>query len=190
TRRIEAVTGKEALKKVQEYEKILSQSAHLLQTTVHQIPHKIKQVQEELESVRDKILQYHKQENNQIALTLLERATSIPGAGSGIKLIAEVLENKTIDDLRIISDYLRNSGESVITLLGTAEDNKVNLILMMTPKLCKEDFNAITIIKEIAPIIEGSGGGRKDLAQAGGKRVDKLNEALNHFSHLIKSKLK
>lgn len=190
TRRIEAVTGREALKKIQEYEKILSQSAHLLQTTAHQLPHKIKQIQEKLELIQNQLAQYHQKENNQIALTLLERATSIPNPTGDIKLIAEILETKTIDDLRIITDYLRNSGESVITLLGTAEDDKVNLILMMTPKLCRDDFNAITIIKEIAPIVEGSGGGRKDLAQAGGKRVDKLNETLNHFSHLIKSKLK
>ena len=190
TRRIEAITGQEALKKVQEQEKILSQSAHLLQTTIQQIPLKIKQVQEKLEFIQNQLAQYHQKENNQIALTLLERATSIPSTGAGFKLIAEILENKTIDDLRIISDYLRNTGELIITLLGAVQDNKVNLILMMTPKLCKEDFNAITIIKEIAPIVEGSGGGRKDLAQAGGKRVDKLNDAINHFSRLIKSRLK
>ncbi|MFH0889329.1 MAG: alanine--tRNA ligase [Planctomycetota bacterium] len=190
TRRIEAVTGKEALKKVQELEKILSQSADLLQTTFNQLPHKIKQIQEKFELIQNQLVRYHQKENNQIALTLMDRATSIPNPIGGVKIVAEILENKTIDDLRIITDYFRNSGELVITLLGTAEGNKVNLILMMTPKLCKEDFNAITIIKEIASIVEGSGGGRKDLAQAGGKRVDKLNDVLNHFSRLIKSKLK
>jgi alanyl-tRNA synthetase len=188
-RRIEAVSGREALKKTHESEKILVQSAELLQTTVHQLPHRIKQIQEKLESAQDKLDRYHTQENNQIALAFLDRAVTVPAEG-GIKVVAQVLENKTIDDMRVITDRFRTGCEAVVSLLGMVQDNKVNLILMMTPKLCRDDFNAITLIKEIAPIIEGSGGGRKDMAQAGGKRADKLSDAMSHFINLVKNKLK
>ncbi|HLD36600.1 MAG TPA: alanine--tRNA ligase [Planctomycetota bacterium] len=189
-RRIEAVTGQEALKYTYELEKVLSQSAQLLQTTTHQVPHKIKQVAEKLEQAQAQLTQYQKQENKDIAKTLLERATHIPTSGAGVKLVAEILENKSVEDLRVVVDYLKNSGETIITLLAVVTEGKANLILMMTPKLCRDDFNAIGLIKEIAPIIEGSGGGRKDVAQAGGKRPDKLAEALSRFSDLIKEKLK
>ncbi|MBI5778403.1 MAG: alanine--tRNA ligase [Planctomycetes bacterium] len=189
-RRIEAVTGPEALKYTHELEKTLAHGAQLLQTTAHQVPHKIKQLAEKLEQAQAQLEKHHKQENKEIARTLLDRATHITSPGAGIKIVAEVLENKSVEDLRAITDYLKNSGETVITLLGAATDGKVNLILMMTPKLCRDDFNAITLIKEIAVIIEGNGGGRKDMAQAGGKRPDKLAEALNRFSDIINKNLK
>ncbi|MEK7309433.1 MAG: alanine--tRNA ligase [Planctomycetota bacterium] len=189
-RRIEAITGQEALKHTYELEKVLAHSAQLLQTTTHQVPQKIKQLSEKLEQAQAQLGRYHKQENKEIAKTLLERATHIQTAGAGIKLVAEILENKSLEDLRGVIDHLRNSGESIITLLGLAAEGKANLILMMTPKLCRDDFNAIGLIKEIAPIIEGSGGGRKDMAQAGGKRPDKLAEAVNRFSDIINKNLK
>lgn len=189
-RRIEAVTGKEAFKYTYELEKVLSHSAQLLQAATHQVPHKIKQLSEKLEQAQAQLAQYHKQENKEIAKALLERATHIPTAGAGIKLVAEVLENKSVEDLRVVTDHLRNSDEAVITLLGAATDGKANLILMMTPKLCRDDFNAVGIIKEIASIIEGSGGGRKDMAQAGGKKPERLQDALARFLALVKHKLK
>ena len=141
---------------------------------------------EKLESVQSKLSQHNKQDNKQIANALLGRAEIV---GANIKIVAELLEDKTIEDLRAIIDYFKLSGESVIALLGIASENKANLILMMTPKVCKDDFNAIGLIKEIAPIIEGAGGCRKDMAQAGGKKPDKLQDALNHFLKLVKTKL-
>jgi len=189
-RRIEAVTGQEALKYTYELEKALAHSAQLLQTTAHQVPQKIKQLAEKLEQTQAQLARYHKQENKEITKILLERATHIPTAGAGIKLVAEILENKSVEDLRVITDHLKNSGESVITLLGTATEDKANLILMMTPKLCRDDFNAVSIIKEIALIIEGNGGGRPDMAQAGGKRPDKLAKALVRFSNIINKNIK
>ncbi|MDI6732518.1 MAG: alanine--tRNA ligase [Planctomycetota bacterium] len=188
-RRIEALTGREALKKTYELERILDQSASLLQTTIHQVPHKIKQLSERLEQTQMQLANYHKEENRQIADALLERAIHIPIAQAGLKLITEIVEGKTIEDLRLIADHIRNRGETVIALLATARDNKANMLLMLTPRLCSDDFNAVSLIKEIAPIIEGSGGGRKDLAQAGGKRADKLTDALTHFANLIKSRI-
>jgi alanyl-tRNA synthetase len=185
TRRIEAITAEEVEKKIREKEKLLSQSARLLETTSHQLPHKIKRVLEKLESAEKKLSQYHKQENNQIASAFLERAETV----RNVRIIAEILENKTVEDLRQISDYLRKSAEAVIALLSIVSDNKVDLILMMTPKLCDDEFNAIALSKEIAEIIEGSGGGRKDLAFAGGKRADKFSESLTHFSNLVRKKL-
>ncbi|MEW6026849.1 MAG: alanine--tRNA ligase [Planctomycetota bacterium] len=189
-RRIEAATGREAFKYTYELEKTLNHSAQLLQAATHQVPQKIKQLAEKLEQAQAQLAQYQKQENKEIAKAFLERATHIPTGGAGIKLAVEVLENKSVEDLRIIADHLRNSGETVITLLGTATDNKANLILMMTPKICRDDFNAVALIKEIAPLIEGSGGGRKDMAQAGGKRPDKLAEALSRFSDIVNKNLK
>ena len=118
------------------------------------------------------------------------RATHIPTTGAGVKLVAEILENKSLEDLRGIVDHLKSSDEAMMMLLGTVTGDKANLILMMTPRLCRDDFNAIGLIKEIAPIIEGSGGGRKELAQAGGKKPERLQEALTQFLALVKSKLK
>ncbi|MFA5795289.1 MAG: alanine--tRNA ligase [Candidatus Brocadiia bacterium] len=183
TRRIEGLSGEPAVKYVRENEAHLVEAAELLSAPPAQLSAKIKALQNQLKEQQQELAKHRKGDNKEIAHALLAKACAM--ASGKCRVIAEVLENKTVDDLRNITDIIKGVNEPVIALLGTVSENKVNLLLMMHQSLVKDDFNAVSLIKEVAKVIEGSGGGRKDMAQAGGKRPDKVEEALALFNQLV-----
>ena len=85
---------------------------------------------------------------------------------------------------------LKKKAKSAAVVLGFADDDKVTLLAGMTDDLIKKDIKAGHILKQIAPIVNGGGGGRPQMAQAGGKNPEKLKEALSKASKLITEKLK
>lgn len=186
TRRIEAVTGEAAVKTARENEEYLMEAAELLNAAPAQMIARIKALQKEIKEHQQELTKHRKDDNKEVARALLAKACS--ATSGSYRVVTEMLENKTMDDLRNIADIIKQANEPVIALLGTAGDNKTNLILMMHPSLVKDDFNAVGLIKEVARVIEGSGGGRKDMAQAGGKRPDKVEEALALFNQLVTGK--
>jgi alanyl-tRNA synthetase len=96
---------------------------------------------------------------------------------SGVKLIARRLDDITGGDLRNFADELRSKIKSGVVVLGSATDGKVTLLTAVTKDLL-DRVKANTLIAKLAPIVGGKGGGKPDLAQAGGKDADRLNEAL------------
>ena len=96
----------------------------------------------------------------------------------GIKLIARRVDDLTGGDLRNFADELRSKIKSGVVVLGSATDGKVTLLTAVTKDLL-DRVQANTLIGKLAPIVGGKGGGKPDLAQAGGKDPDKLNEALD-----------
>jgi len=96
---------------------------------------------------------------------------------SGVKLIARRVDELTGGDLRNFADELRSKLKSGVVVLGSATDGKVTLLTAVTKDLL-ERVQANTLIGKLAPIVGGKGGGKPDLAQAGGKDADKLNEAI------------
>ncbi|MFH1228061.1 MAG: alanine--tRNA ligase [Planctomycetota bacterium] len=186
TRRIEGLSGEPAVKYVRESEAHLAEAAELLSATPAQLAAKIRALQNQLKEQQQELAKHRKNDNKEIANALLTKACTM--ASGKCRVIAEILENKTVDDLRNITDIIKGVNEPVIALLGTVSENKVNLLLMMHQSLVKDDFNAVILIKEVAKVIEGSGGGRKDMAQAGGKRPDKVEEALALFNQLVDRK--
>ena len=96
---------------------------------------------------------------------------------SGVKLIARRVDELTGGDLRNFADELRSKLKSGVVVLGSATDGKVTLLTAVTKDLL-DRVQANTLIGKLAPIVGGKGGGKPDLAQAGGKDADKLNEAI------------
>ncbi len=86
--------------------------------------------------------------------------------------------------LRSAVDRLRQQYKSAIVALGSADEDKVALVLAVTPDL-ERKYDASQLIKQIAPIVGGSGGGRRDFAQAGGRDATKLEEALLHLETFL-----
>ncbi|MBI4712342.1 MAG: alanine--tRNA ligase [Planctomycetes bacterium] len=183
-RRIEAVTAAGAVKLARDNDGLIRQTAEIIGTTPAQITDKIRAFKDELKSLKQQLAQHQKHDNSDIARALIEKAE--PVAGKKFRLIAEIIENKTMDDLRSIADTLKQSPEPLVALIGSAVDNKPQMVLAMHQSVIRDGFDAMTLIKKVAKVIEGSGGGRKDLAQAGGKRADKLEEAMAEFGNLIK----
>jgi alanyl-tRNA synthetase len=92
-----------------------------------------------------------------------------------------------MDSLRTIVDELKSKLNSVIIVLGSISEDKVNLVAAVTPDLIAKGFHAGKIVKEAATICGGGGGGRPDLAQAGGKDASKLLQALQAVEKMITS---
>jgi alanyl-tRNA synthetase len=95
-----------------------------------------------------------------------------------------------MDSLRNMADMFRERLNSGIVVLGAVMDEKVNFVVAVTKDLLSKGIHAGNIIKEVAKIAGGGGGGRPDMAQAGGKDKDKLDLALNNVTQIVEKQLK
>jgi alanyl-tRNA synthetase len=180
-RRIEAFTGRHAYEYMEQQLELLKQSAALLKTNIVEVPKRVdgllgqlKELGRENESLRGKLSHVE-------AGQLTEQIKTV----AGISLLTAQVDAGDMDSLRIIVDELKAKLESAIIVLGAVSDDKVNLVAAVTPDLIAQGFHAGKIIKEAASRCGGSGGGRPDLAQAGGKEPSKLKEALLAVEDMI-----
>ena len=99
------------------------------------------------------------------------------------------MEGATADDLRRAADTLKTQAPSIAIVLAAAEDGRAIIIASLSKDLVKRGLDAAEIAKDVAKIIGGGGGGRADMAQAGGKHTDKIDEALDYSYKLIREKV-
>ena len=116
-----------------------------------------------------------------MADSLLQKASR----ENNVTFIAGKLPSLTMPVLRETGDILRDKLQSAIVVLGTIYDDKPMFVAMVTPDLVSRGFNAGSIIREVAKIAGGSGGGRADMAQAGGRDVSKIDDALELVGKII-----
>jgi alanyl-tRNA synthetase len=183
-RRIEVVTGDRALKYIKEKENIIKEVSDKLQTTPSGIPLKIDQLIDDANNMKKKI----KITRNKLAHYEVEKLLSKKKEIKGVNIISLKVEAEDNNDLRNWGDLIKDKIKSGIIVLGTELDNsKVALLVMVTDDLVQKGYNAGNIIKAIAPIVGGKGGGKKTMAQAGGQKADKLDEALEKIYELVNS---
>jgi alanyl-tRNA synthetase len=106
------------------------------------------------------------------------------------KIISYTFKDADIELLRKVSDLLKKKSKSAIILLGSYTQENAFILLSVTEDLVKKGIKADELIKDIAPLINGSGGGRPQLAQAGSKETAKVESAIQQASELIKEKVK
>jgi alanyl-tRNA synthetase len=179
-RRIEAVTGIGALEHYERQAQILSQVASRLNTsedsvlaTVEKLSNTVKQLEKELEGQKRKG-----------ALGQLDQLASQVQTIKGVKLIAAEVSGTDKESLRQLVDSLRQKLGSGVVALGTVEDGKVALIAGVTKDLTAK-VHAGKLIQALAKLVGGSGGGRPDLAEAGGKDTSALKSALSTIPALL-----
>ncbi|MCK4739775.1 MAG: alanine--tRNA ligase, partial [Deltaproteobacteria bacterium] len=179
-RRIEALSGLNAIRSVLETEDTLKESALLLKGTKSEVPEKIKKIlsnQKELERELSKAKQSGSSGDTE---KLIESAEIV----CGVKVVSGKVELSDPKELRQIADTLRKKIKSGIIILGLESNGKAMLLATVTKDLC-ERFSAGEIIKNLAPIVGGKGGGKADMAQAGGKDLAKLTEAITTAKSII-----
>jgi alanyl-tRNA synthetase len=174
-RRMEAVTGRGALHLFQKLDDATSMLAAQTNVSLDELPVYVRSLQE-----RQKTLE---KELKQLKVRVATGGTTSAQSSdesidvSGVKLIARRVDELTGGDLRNFADELRSKLKSGVVVLGSATDGKVTLLTAVTKDLL-DRVQANTLIGKLAPIVGGKGGGKPDLAQAGGKDADKLNEAI------------
>jgi alanyl-tRNA synthetase len=173
-RRVEAVTGKGALRFVNAKEEQLAEVARLVKAAPHEVVRRVEGLLEnnrELEAEKDAL--QAKLAGYQV-LDLVNRVQTI----KGIKVLAAQAAAPDMDSLRGMVDLLRDKIVSGVIILGSTAGDKVNLVAAVTKDLLNTGLHAGKLIKEAAAVVGGGGGGRPEMAQAGGKDPSRLNEAL------------
>jgi len=181
-RRVEAVTGEKALKYVKEREEIINEISDKLQIAPPEILLKIDQIISDVNNLKKEI----KLTQSKLARYEIDRLISKKRESKGINIISVKVDALDINDLRNWGDLIKEKIKSGVIVLGTElNQNKVGLLAMVTEDLVSKGFDAGNIIRAIAPIVNGRGGGKKTMAQAEGSKVDKLNQALEKVYELI-----
>ena len=184
-RRIEAVTGRGAYELVQKRFRALKQAAALLTSPVEEVPHKVAQLQEELETARKRVAQ---QRQELAAADFSRKLENVPVV-AGVPVLTVLILNADADTLRAMTDRFRQRYPSGVVVVASAPDNRPVIIAAVTDDLVKRGLNAGELVKTVAQVVGGSGGGRPNLAQAGGKDASKLSEALDKAPEYVKNKL-
>jgi len=179
-RRIEAVTGKEALTHVQKAEEELKKAANLFKANPLELADRAdkllkhtKELEKEIEALKGKLAAKDSGD-------LISQTREI----GGVKVLATEVSIADAKTLRDFGDKLRDKMESGIILLGSKAGEKALLLCIVTKDLAGK-YHAGNIIKELAPLVGGSGGGRPDMAQAGGTQPEKLDKIFSALEKLL-----
>ncbi len=184
-RRIEAVTGEGALHYIHDKDQQLEAMAEAVKTSAHEVVHRVeslvkehKELEREAEALRAKLAHFEVQ-------SMLESVTEL----KGVPFLAAKVSNRDMDSLRAMLDLLRERMESGVVVLATAGGDKVHLVTSVSKDLQSKGLHAGKIIKEVAAVVDGNGGGRPDMAQAGGKNVQRIQEALDKAKSVVLGQL-
>ncbi|HVH05802.1 MAG TPA: alanine--tRNA ligase, partial [Myxococcota bacterium] len=170
-RRIEALTGAEALRRMREQERALERTAELLRSPVGELEVRVEKLLEERKSLERELERLRAEQRRAASGDLASQVEEI----AGVKVLLAKVDAGG-DELRALVDSLRERIGSGVVLLAAAGDDKVTLALGVTPDL-KDKLKAGDLIRETAAIVGGKGGGRPDFAQAGGRDPSKIDEA-------------
>lgn len=184
-RRLEAVTGAGFLEYLRQREELIERSAEALKTKDSELPGRIAELLAANKALTRELEQERSKSAKAAASDLLSTAVEVAGA----KVLAARVEVADMDGLRSMGDLLRDKLGSGIVVLGAVSGDKVNLVAMVTPDLVKRGGHAGNLIKEVAGRVGGGGGGRPDMAQAGGREPEKLAEALAAVAELVSAQL-
>ncbi len=182
--RIEAVTGRGAEKLIEERFSTLEKIARELQVPAADVQGKVASVLEELGSERKRAVALERQLSKESADSLLSQVESV----KGVPVLSVKVSASNMDVLRHTGDVLREKLSSAVVVLAAVWDDKPNFLAMVTPDLVSRGLSAGDIVKKVAQATGGSGGGRPQLAQGGGKDVDKLEQALKLVAQLVAEK--
>ncbi|MFH1238807.1 MAG: DHHA1 domain-containing protein, partial [bacterium] len=185
-RRIEALVGEEAYKFIKKEEETLNEAAGLLKTNreetlirITKMLQRTKDLEKELAQLKDKMAVSQSEE---LAAEITEKA--------GIKMMIKKLPSMDREALRTFGDKIKDKLKSGVIVLGSVTDDNIALLVMVTDDLIKRGLHAGKIIKEVAALAGGAGGGKPELAQAGAKDVTKLDGALAKAPEIIEKMMK
>jgi len=180
-RRIEALTGPAAYQQVKNQERVLREVSSLLRTRPDEVVQKAERLNTQLQE-KEREIERLKARAATPASDPLSRAKKI----GPVSLIAEKIPPAEIKDIRAQADRLRDRLKSGVIIVGAPDPKgeKASIVVMVTPDWSAR-LSASEIVKGIAGVIEGTGGGKPEMAQAGGKRIEKLDAALEQVVQVI-----
>lgn len=183
-RRIEAVTGEKALDLVQTQGQQMNHIASLLKTDTQGLSTRITQLVDQNKIIEKELEKLKRQLASNASTDVLSEVFEI----KGVKVLATVLHDIEAKELRTMVDDFKNKLGSAIIVLGIADGSKVSLIVGVTKDLVSK-IKAGEVVNFVAQQVGGKGGGRPDMAQAGGSQPENLNSAIASVKALLEEKL-
>ncbi len=183
-RRITALTGTALLEYLIKRNVIVDEVAAMLKVAPEQVADRVAKLLDDNKALAKQVKEAHKKGGSDIMVAangLLESA----GEKNGVKIIAGVLPESPIEQLRMAMDMLKKKAPTSVIVLGCKSEDTAVLLAGVTDDVVKMGVKAGDIIKQIAPIINGAGGGKPQMAQAGGKTPEKLTECLEKAKQII-----
>ena len=184
-RRIEAVTGKEALKHYQAQEDEIKEICRLVKSTPDKLLARLEQLLAEQKETAKELEKLKAKMAGGAADEMLNSKVEI----CGVAVLAAEVKDMDGNALRTMGDQLKQKLGSGVVVLASGKDGKVNLMAMATDDVVKKGVHAGNIIKAAAAVCGGGGGGRPNMAQAGGKDASKIADALEKAKAMVAEQL-
>ena len=184
-RRIEAITGHNVIKYYENLENTIAEAAKIIKASPDKLVEKAKHLMEEMKALQSENESLKNKAAKEALGDVMDKVVEI----GGVKVLSVEIPETDGNELRTLGDELKNKlGEGLI-FLASAKDGKVNLVAMATDGAVKAGVHAGNLIKTVAPIVGGGGGGRPNIAQAGGKLPDKIGQAVEAVKDEVKTQL-
>ncbi|MDD4722536.1 MAG: DHHA1 domain-containing protein, partial [Acidaminococcaceae bacterium] len=185
-RRIEAVTGHGALAYTKEAEDIVKAACSMLKARSGEVIDRLGLLQEELKAAEHKVSQLE----NKMASAQVSDIDSQIRTIKGIRVLVQIVNVNDLEALRALGDKMRDKVDGVVVLAAKFAEDKISILAMATKKAVESGINSGNIVREVAKIMGGGGGGRPDMAQAGGKDASKMNEAMEKAWNIVENLIK
>lgn len=186
-RRIEALTGNGVLAYYKEVEQELNNAARAAKTEPAQLINRIESLLEEIKTLKSENEKLKSKLANSSLGDVMNQVTEV----KGVKLLALKLPEVDMNELRNLGDQLKEKlNEGVIILASATAPDKVNLLAMATDGAMKQGAHAGNLIKELAALVGGGGGGRPNMAQAGGKNAAGIDSVIEKAKDVLSAQLK
>lgn len=184
-RRIEAITGRSLVDYWRIQAELLQKISDNLKVGPDGIVNRLEQLQLQLHQQEKELDQLRVKVMRSGMSNILQQVVEI----AGVKVLAQSVQAPDMENLRSMGDMLRDQLGSGVIILGSQVGDKVGLVSFVTPDLVKQGLHAGQIIKEISRLVGGGGGGKPEMAQAGGKDLAHLDEALERGIELVRNRL-
>ncbi|HHX68785.1 MAG: alanine--tRNA ligase [Miniphocaeibacter sp.] len=185
-RRIEAITGPEVYNHLKENEKLLNDISKELKVDRKEINNKISLIQKDIKSLEKELKKIKNEESKKDLDSVLANVNEI----KGIKYIKYSAKDMDMNTFRELGDTIRDKLGSGIVVMSNTSGKKVNFLALVTKDIVEKNISAGNIVKEVAILTGGNGGGRKDFAMAGGKDVTKVKFAMDSVDEILESIIK
>ena len=185
-RRIEAVTGAGAIEYINLRETLLQTTATMLKARPEEVVARVESVISRVKELENELALLNTKQAHLEVQELLAKSEEI----NGIQVVVGQVSNGDMDGLRMVADMVRDHLKCGVVTLGAVYADKVNFVAMATKDAVAQGIHAGNIVKQVAKVAGGGGGGRPDMAQAGGKHPEKIMEALQSAVEVIKQQVK